>query len=146
MDNGTRIVNGIIIEEYLITAFLLALTKKMNGPQANMVLDMLSNGDIDLFELLGGDIGSKDEITRLEKLVSFQKTEAKRKQRVVDDLRSTKRDLQDRNRILSSDLAHYISAIRYYEDNLESMGIRRDILRREDLGKIFDEDEEDGWG
>ena len=47
-------------------------------------------------------------------------------------------------RILSNDIHNYISALRYYEDTLEAMGCRRDILKKEDLGKIFD-DEEDGW-
>ena len=146
MDNETRVVNGIIVEEYLVSAFLLALTKRMNGPQANMVLDMLGNGDIDLFNLLGGDVGSKEDIVRLEKLVKVHERESRSKQRTINDLRDSKRDLQDSNRTLSNDFQNYISAIRYYEDNLESMGCRRDILRREDLGKIFDEDEEDGWG
>jgi uncharacterized membrane-anchored protein len=147
MDDGTRVVNGIIVEEYLITTFLLALTKRMNGPQANMVLDILGSGDIDLFDLLGGDVVSKEKNEKLKKLVEYHEKETRRKQRVVDDLRKSKRDLQESNRTLSNDMQNYISAIRYYEDTLESMGIRRDILKREDLGKIFDEeDEEDGWG
>jgi uncharacterized membrane-anchored protein len=147
MDDETRVVNGIIVEEYLITTFLLALTKRMNGPQANMVLDILGSGDIDLFDLLGGDVVSKEKNEKLKKLVEYHEKETRRKQRVVDDLRKSKRDLQESNRTLSNDMQNYISAIRYYEDTLESMGIRRDILKREDLGKIFDEeDEEDGWG
>jgi hypothetical protein len=147
MDNETRVVNGIIVEEYLITAFLLALTKRMNGPQANMVLDMLGNGDIELFNLLGGDIGSKEETARLEKLVEVLKRESKNKQRTINELNDSKRTLQTKFRSLEGDFGHYISAIRYYEDTLESMGCRRDILKRADLGKIFnEEDEEDGWG
>ena len=146
MDNETRVVNGIIVEEYLITAFLLALTKRMNGPQANMVLDMLGNGDIDLFNLLGGDVGSKEEVVRLEELVKVHERESRSKQRLINECRDSKRRLQESNRTLSNDFHNYISAIRYYEDTLESMGLRRDILKREDLGKIFDEDEEDGWG
>jgi len=146
MDNGDRIVNGIIVEEYLITAFLLALTKKMNGLQVNMILDMLGNGDIELTQLLNGDVGSKKDIEKLKKLVEHNETETRRKQRVIDDLRNTKQKLQESNRTLNNDFQNYISAIRYYEDTLESMGLRRDILKREDLGKIFDEDEEDGWG
>jgi len=146
MDNGDRIVNGIIVEEYLITAFLLALTKKMNGLQVNMILDMLGNGDIELTQLLNGDVGSKKDIEKLKKLVEHNETETRRKQRVIDDLRNSKQKLQESNRTLNNDFQNYISAIRYYEDTLESMGLRRDILKREDLGKIFDEDEEDGWG
>lgn len=146
MDDGIRVVNGVIVEEYLINTFLLALTKRMNGPQANMVLDMLGNGDIELFNLLGGDIGSGEEVERLTKLAEQYKRDTKRKQNVINDLRSSKRKLQDSNRTLSNDIHNYVSAMRYYEDTLESMGCRRDILRREDLGKIFDEDEEDGWG
>ncbi len=144
MDNETRVVNGIIVEEYLISAFLLALTKRMNGPQANMTLDMLGNGDIDLLNLLGGDVVSKEEITRLENQVKAFERNIKSKQRTLDDLRDSKRRYQESNRTLSNDMQNYISAIRYYEDTLESMGCRRDILKREDLGKIFDE-EEDGW-
>ena len=145
MDNGNRVVNGIIVEEYLITKFLLALTKKMNGLQANMILDMLGNGDIELTQLLNGDVGSKKDIEKLENQVKAFERNIKSKQRVIDDLNTTKRELRSSNRILSNDFQNYISAIRYYEDTLESMGLRRDILKREDLGKIFD-DEEDGWG
>jgi hypothetical protein len=147
MDNETRIINGIILEEYLISTFLLALTNKMNGPQANMILDMLGNGDIDLFNLLGIDVSSKEEIKKLEKSINLYDRSLKSKDRRITELSTSKRKLQDSNRILSNDMQNYISAIRYYEDTLESMGLRRDILKREDLGKIFDEeDEEDGWG
>ncbi len=146
MDNGDRIVNGIIVEEYLITAFLLALTKKMNGLQVNMILDMLGNGDIELTQLLNGDVGSKEEVEKLKKLVGHHERETRSKQRIIDELRTSKQKLQESNRTLNNDFQNYISAIRYYEDTLESMGIRKDILKREDLGKIFNEDEEDGWG
>ncbi len=144
MDNGDRIVNGIIVEEYLITAFLLALTKKMNGLQVNMILDMLGNGDIELTQLLNGDVGSKKDIEKLKKLIEHHEKETRSKKRIIDELKTSKRKLQESNRTLSNDFQNYISAIRYYEDTLESMGCRRDILKREDLGKIFDE-EEDGW-
>jgi len=146
MDDGIRVVNGIIVEEYLITTFLLALTKKMNGPQANMVLELLGNGDIELTQLLKGDVGSKKDIEKLKKLVGYNEKETRSKQRIIDELRKSKGILQTKFRSLEGDFGHYISAIRYYEDTLESMGCRKDILKRSDLGKIFNEDEEDGWG
>jgi len=146
MDNETRVVNGIIVEEYLISAFLLALTKRMNGLQANMVLDMLGNGDIDLFNLLGGDVSSKKDLEHLKKENSKIQKSLNIKIRELTTARDQRSKAVREKSVLSQDIHNYISAIRYYEDTLEAMGCRRDILRREDLGKIFDEDEEDGWG
>ena len=82
---------------------------------------------------------------KLERKVDFIERSLKSKDRRISELSKSKRTLLDKNRVLSNDIHNYISAVRYYEDTLESMGCRRDILRREDLGKIFDEDEEDGW-
>jgi chromosome segregation ATPase len=133
-----------MLDEYFISTFLEALTKKVNSDNANFILQKLGSGDINFMELLG-EIGSKKEIQDLtEKLKSVEKSITD-KNRVIDRLRGDKRTLVSKKRTLEDDLNHYISAIRYYEDTLESMGCRRDILRRKDLGKIFNEDEEDGW-
>lgn len=144
MDNGVRIVNGTMLEESFISAFLEALTKKVNGDNANFILQKLGSGDIKFLELLG-EIGSKKEIQDLsEKLKNVEKS-LRDKNRTLDRLKNDKQTLRTKHRQLEADFGNYISAIRYYEDTLESMGCRRDILKRADLGKIFNEDEEDGW-
>jgi len=147
MDNGDVVVNGIIIEGYLVATFLMALTKKMSGLQANMTLDRLGNGDIDLFQLLSGDVGSKADIEQLEKDKRNLQKSLDMKIQELRTSREQRRKAVSDKAVLTQDMNNYISAIRYYEDTLDHMGLRRDILKREDLGKIFEEeDEEDGWG
>jgi uncharacterized protein (DUF342 family) len=143
MNNGTRYVNGIMLDEYFVANFLDALTKKVNGDNANFILQKLGNVDFNFMELLG-EISSAKEIKELaEKLKKTEKRLDMKKQE-LRTAREARQKAVEEKKILSNDIYNYISALRYYEDTLEAMGCRRDILMKEDLGKIFD-DEEDGW-
>ena len=144
MDNGSRFVNGIMLDEYFISAFLDMLTRKVNSDNANFILQKLASGDIDFLELLG-EIGSKKEITKLEKRVKYFERELKNTQERKDEFYKKNRDLDSKNRQLQNDLYNYISALRYYEDHLEQLGLRQEILRRKDLGKIFNDDDEEAY-
>lgn len=143
MDDGTLYVNGIMLDGHFVANFLDALTKKVNSDNANFILQKLGNGDINFMELLG-EIGSAKEIKELaEKLKKSEKNLTMKIQELTK-AREARTKAVTEKRTLSNEVHNYISALRYYEDTLEAMGCRRDILRKEDLGKIFD-DEEDGW-
>ena len=136
MDDGTLYVNGIMLDGHFVANFLDALTKKVNSDNANFILQKLGNGDINFMELLG-EIGSAKEIKELAENLTMKIQE-------LTKAREARTKAVTEKRTLSNEVHNYISALRYYEDTLEAMGCRRDILRKEDLGKIFD-DEEDGW-
>ena len=143
MDDGTLYVNGIMLDGHFVANFLDALTKKVNSDNANFILQKLGNGDINFMELLG-EIGSAKEIKELaEKLKKSEKNLTMKIQELTKAREARTKAVTEKS-IFSNDIHNYISALRYYEDTLEAMGCRRDILRKEDLGKIFD-DEEDGW-
>jgi predicted nucleic acid-binding Zn-ribbon protein len=139
-------VNGIMLENELIGYFLEKLTKLFNGSKANRVLEKLGNDEIDLKVLLEDDIGNTKEMKELQKKVEKLQVDLKKKSDSYSRIYKDMTDYKNDNWKLRDENKEYLGALRHYEDTLAGLKLRHEILNRKDLGKIFnDDEEEEGW-
>jgi len=141
----TVFINGIMLENELIGYFLEKLTKMFNGSKANWILERLGNGDIDLKVLLEKDIGNTKEMVELQKKVEKLNIDIKQNKENYNRIYKDMTAYKNENYKVHEENKEYLSAIRYYENTLAGLKLRHEILNRKDLGKIFNDDEEEGW-
>ena len=143
MKHSDLSLGGVTIEGDLLVDFFEALSRKLSQLEIHRVLRKVVNGDIYPRDLLTGT-ASKRELERLQKDVEYLKSENSRLHGNVNSLNKRKNEAVTAKRKAEKEAYEYFEAVRYYEDYLAGIKMRKEILDRTKFSEIFSE-EEDGW-
>lgn len=152
MEDKDITVLGIVLEGGVVADFLGKIVKIFNGPEARDFLRLLAYEDVNFRHILEEGVPAPGEIDKLtEELQTmlrdrdYHKRSSESHYKDIVRLRNDNKINKEKARISMAELDNYISAIRHYEDNLSSMGLRSEIIRREDFAEVFSDEEEEGW-
>ena len=136
-------LGGVTIEGDLLVDFFDVMARKLSQLEIHRVLRRIVNGDIYPRDLLS-DMASKQELAQVKKELDSLKHANGTMSRNLDHQRKKANDAFVARRKAEREAYEYFEAVRYYEDFLEGIRMRKEILDRSKYSEIFSE-EEDGW-
>jgi len=137
-------LGGVVIEGDLLVDFFDVLSRKLSQIEIHRVLRKIVNGDIYPRDLLSG-MASKQELEQTKKELDSLKQANGALSRTLDVERRRANESYKARRKAEREAYEYFEAVRYYEDYLAGIKMRKEILDRTKFSEIFSEEEDEGW-
>jgi hypothetical protein len=136
-------INGVVIDGELVTDFFELLTRRISQYKIGVFLRSFIDGRIDPMNILNG-IVSERELEQMKRELNSLKQANGSLSRSLDNEKRKTNEAFTAKRKAEKEAHEYFEAVRYYEDYLVGISMRKEILDRSKYSEIFSEEEE-GW-